>query len=293
MTRHASLAAIFALLLLAGISTPALATALVAQDEVLTNSHVLELTRAGLSPSFIVTKIRSSKTKFDLSTSEVVRLKKAGVRDEVLEAMMQAAQSANPSSAAPAPTETPRAGSGRGATDAVPSDVGIYWLRSGKLIQLEPTVYSKQKTSGLWKSTLTGGIMKARFKAVVAGRQANMRVPESTPTFMFYFGNSQQALGPSSFWPGATSANEFILLRLDVEDNSREAQTGEANAFGASVGVSDKQVREFDFEKLDTGLYRVRPRRPLESGEYCFFYGGGVGWSKVFDFSVTADGRSI
>jgi len=69
-------------------------------DEVLTNKAVLDLVKAKVPASQIVSHIHSSKTNFNLSTSELIRLGKAGVPEPVLEAMR------NPTSggvSAPAP----------------------------------------------------------------------------------------------------------------------------------------------------------------------------------------------
>jgi hypothetical protein len=47
-----------------------------AQDETMTNDEVISLTSAGLNKSLIVDKIRNSKSKFDLSTDALIKLKK-------------------------------------------------------------------------------------------------------------------------------------------------------------------------------------------------------------------------
>src|SRR4051794_31712610 len=67
-----------------------LGSAVVAQDETLTNSEVISLTKAGLSQSLIIGKIRTTKSRFDLSTDGLISLKQAGVSDEILTAMMEA-----------------------------------------------------------------------------------------------------------------------------------------------------------------------------------------------------------
>ncbi len=95
----------------------------------------------------------------------------------------------------------------------------------------------------------------------------------------------------------ATSANEFLMVRTESKENSRELVVGQMNAFGAQGGVMDKAVHPFEFEKLDTGIYKVRPKADLPPGEYCFFYAGSApmatygltgpaGGGKVFDFGV-------
>ena len=54
---------------------------------VLTNQGVIEMAEAKVSPSLMMSEIRASKTKFDLSVPEVIRLTRAGVPEEVIEVM--------------------------------------------------------------------------------------------------------------------------------------------------------------------------------------------------------------
>ena len=84
----------------------------------------------------------------------------------------------------------------------------------------------------------------------------------------------------------ATSPNEFILLAMDVKSKSREATLGEMSAYSMSTGARDKEVREFSFEKLRPGVYKVTPKEDLARGEYCFHYAGSTAGTKLFDFSV-------
>ena len=65
-------------------------TVVQAQDEAMTNEEVISLAKAGLSPSIIVGKIRSGKTNFDLSTDSLIKLKQAGVSDDIVSAMLEA-----------------------------------------------------------------------------------------------------------------------------------------------------------------------------------------------------------
>lgn len=61
-----------------------------AQEETLTNDDIISLTRAGLSSSVVIGKIRSSKSNFDLSTDALIKLKGAGVGDDIVGAMLEA-----------------------------------------------------------------------------------------------------------------------------------------------------------------------------------------------------------
>jgi serine/threonine protein kinase len=56
-------------------------------DGTLTNGSILEMTEAKVAPSVILSQIRASKTNFNLSAAEVIRLSKAGVPAAVIEGM--------------------------------------------------------------------------------------------------------------------------------------------------------------------------------------------------------------
>jgi hypothetical protein len=56
--------------------------------ELLTNTSIVEMTRAGLGAFIIVAKIRSTPNAFDLTVPALIALKQAGVADAVLEAMV-------------------------------------------------------------------------------------------------------------------------------------------------------------------------------------------------------------
>jgi hypothetical protein len=53
----------------------------------LTNDNIIEMVQAKVAPSVICSQIRSSKTKFNFSTAEVIRLTKAGVPESVINSM--------------------------------------------------------------------------------------------------------------------------------------------------------------------------------------------------------------
>ena len=90
-------------------------------DDVLTNKTVIDMIKAKVAPSLIVSQIRASKTNFNLSTSEIIRLTKAGVPEQVVEAMRNPSPAARSESAhlqipglpdgIPFPTNLAKAGS--------------------------------------------------------------------------------------------------------------------------------------------------------------------------------------
>src|ERR1044071_9925592 len=60
---------------------------LLAQDT-LRNKTVIDLYKAGLGKTIIISKINASACSFDISTDKLIDLKKAGLPDEILDAMI-------------------------------------------------------------------------------------------------------------------------------------------------------------------------------------------------------------
>ena len=87
-----------------------------AADQALTNDNIIQMVEAKVAPAVILSQIRNSKTAFNLSAPEVIRLSKASVPEIVIEAMRNP-KAAPPQaggrsfcslSAAPAPRHRPR-----------------------------------------------------------------------------------------------------------------------------------------------------------------------------------------
>jgi hypothetical protein len=257
--------------------------------EVLSNDKVITMVQAGLPTSIIVNKIRASKTSFDTSTAELIRLKNARVPDDVINAIVETSSQSS----------TVKSTLGAGDTTRTdPNDplatheAGIYLYEeiAGKkqMTQLEPSVSKQMKTGGVFTSAMTAGLTKVKFKAALAGRSAPLQVVSLRPVFYFYFEVKNSGLSSNSYY--ATSPNEFVLVALDVKSSTREVTVSQANAFGAQSGTMDKAARAFKIEKLGPGVYRVTPETDLEDGEYGFYNGGGLGGgatvAKIFDFGL-------
>ncbi|MBK6724650.1 MAG: hypothetical protein IPG58_15695 [Acidobacteria bacterium] len=263
--------------------------------ETITNAKIVEMVKMGLSEALIVSKISKSTCQCDTSTGAIGKLKSDKVSDAIIMAMMDATPG-NFSESRPASGDAP---SQSKAPTVEPSDgekylkqivePGIYLFENGKMTMIEPTVYSGSKSS-FWGTALTYGIKKSKIRATVRGKSANTQVSTRRPEFYFVF--SREFSNPGAVMSGfggysATSPNEFMMIQMKVKGNSREAELGEYNAYSSSTGAADKDVREYSFDKLKPGLYKVVPKTDLAVGEYCFYYAGtnGAG-SKVFDFSV-------
>ena len=89
----------------AGTSAPP--SAGTASSTGLTVDGVISLVGAGISDDLIIAKIQKSGQTFDLSTDDMVRLKKAGASDTVMKAMMSGTPAPAAASAVPAAARMP------------------------------------------------------------------------------------------------------------------------------------------------------------------------------------------
>ncbi len=263
----------------------------------LTNQDILGMVSLGLGDDVILEKIHTTpETDFATDMESLKALKAAHVSDAVIRAMINPHPSVvNSNPTLPASQITP---TNTNPDDPASShDPGIYMYAATKdgvhMVMLEPTVYSQGKSGGLFKSAMTYGIAKMKWKAVVRGAHANVRSSDSKMVFYFYFEESNAGLSHASFG-GTTTPNEFTLLKFDEKKDSRETVVMQANAFGASSGTDEKGNTGFDFTKLRPGVYKVVPKTTMKPGEYCFLSSSGVGVygvgsagaSRLFDFAV-------
>lgn len=301
-----------------------------AQDaEILSNRAIIDMVEGKLPKDLIILKVKGSKAAYDVSSSGLVALNAAKVPKDIIKLMMELP---NGPVAAPAPDtiieEAPRspvtlprqsqsapkggasakAGSTAAPVNAAsarkrkppltvpPDEPGIH-LRANDAADLilEPNSYDGSKTSNVLGSALSGGLSKAKMKAVIGGAEAALRTADQDVEFYFVFEKSAASLGGSnnSWYAALTSPNQFKLLRLDQKSSSREVTTAAVGAFSAQSGTDEKAVVRFTFVRLKPGVYRVIPKDPLPPGEYAFFpaaMGGqgtaGAGMSQIFDFGV-------
>lgn len=228
-------------------------------QEVLTNDSVVTMKKAGLSDGVILARIRSSPTKFDVSTPALISLKQAGVSDQVIEAMVTRS---GPPVAAPGPGRDAIPGEPR------PGSESVFHVSGEKYTELTPAFSSIETNFAFFSS---------KSELVLKGRKAQYRTEERTPVFLSAFGS-----------------NEMPLVRLKPGDNhddrNLKISSGSFQPFGGShtFGVRSEDTIDVEGEKDSRGLYRITPRKPLPPGEYGFVLLQGLSGraGKVYDFGV-------
>jgi hypothetical protein len=255
--------------------------------DTLTNKSIVSLTKIGLPPATIISKIRTSITSFDVSVNALIELQKDGVNSDVINEMIKVDQGSNTSSEKQVNSDNPNAMQKPGIYVYNPKD-------SVKILKrVDPTVTSTDKTGGFGSAiaqNMTAGIAKDKIKSDLAGDKSHLQISNATPTFYFYFENNANPNADSWFFSSATSPNEFALVKLDQKKNSREMVVGDMNAYGKSSGIPNKMKVPFDYTEVSDGIYKVTFSTPLDQGEYCFLYTSSTPSrftnNKVFDFGI-------
>jgi hypothetical protein len=246
-----------------------LLTASVGAQEVLNNDAVMAMKKAGLSNTVILAKIRSSLSKFDVSTKALVDLKQAGLSDDIIEAML-GHTGPGPVVSAP-PAVAPVDPRGRVVVGLPQGREGVFHLRGDQYIELSAAVASIETNFVFFQS---------KSEIVLKGRKASYRVTERQPVFV-------------SMWP----PNEAPLVRLkpgdDHDDRNLKYSSGSFMPFGGThtQGVRTQDVVDVESEKDPRGLHRIKPRQALAPGEYGFilthgFAAGAGAGGKIYDFGV-------
>lgn len=254
-----------------------LAVAHAAEAQSFDNDSVLALHRAGLGDSAIITKIDSLPCAYDVSTERLISLKRAGLSDDVLAAMIARCSGANRAQG----VETAAAG-----PSAHPAP-GIY-LASGpgssaKLELLHPALASGERTTG------NGSVLfPFKVKLVVPRNRAQVTAYADRPDFYFYFDAADPDVGGFGkvSTVAAQSPEEFSLVHFRQRGNGREVDIGRLVGFSKSAGIDPKYSLPFVSQALGDGAFKVTPDEQLAPGEYAFVLTGEKGRTRIYDFSV-------
>lgn len=255
-------------------------------DEVLTNSSIISMVSKNLPTSIILGKIKSSKNTFTVDTDALVSLTEIKIPEEIINAMIEAANDESKKLVVYNPNN--------------PKDMhdpGIYYCKKVgnniELVKIDPTIYSQNKSKGALAMSLTYGLAKIKTILTLDGKTSRLKMEEKNPEFYIYFDVSgNKPSGTGEWWfSTATSPNEFLLVRLEQKNKTREVVTGSANIMGSSIGIDDKNKASFKTERIAKGIFKIYFDEPI-IGEYCFMYAGTIptGFSssdKVYDFGTS------
>jgi PEGA domain-containing protein len=241
--------------------------------------------------------------------SHLVRLTLAGYQSFEINVELTAGETNTiaakllPVEAPPPPKQEPTTGAGATPAPIVkapsdpnnpltPHEPGIYSLEekgnTHLLVPLEQAPAAGRSASmgrgGMFGAGFGGGV---KWKSMIYGSKARIRLPSGRLVFYFYFpppdasasGYSETAFRPSS------TPNGFILVHLESKKNERQIPAKGS----VTATVEAKDLVPFDYEKLAAGIYKVQLKNDLGPGEYGFLFGGvlqAMGDVSLFDFGI-------
>ena len=255
-----------------------------AAQQQLDNGTIVKMTKAGLSPEIVAASVNSQAGHYDVSPDALIALKKSGVGDMVISAMI-AHNSGGTSQAAGAVNSSAAwgtAGQGGAATSigGLPPGVdtiGLYYRgQDGNWTEVNAEVVNF-KTGGALKHLSSAGIVKEDLNGHVAGYHSHLSVP-SPAEFLLYL-------------PEGTSPGEYQLIRFRVAGDSREFRAITGGAIHSSGGAVRDTV-DFTSKKIAPRLYSITIGGEPGKGEFGFLppqeagTGKGVASSgKIYTFS--------
>jgi PDZ domain len=247
----------------------------------MTNQDVIDMVALGLPDDVIIAKIRAvTATDFDTDVSGLRALKSGKVTDPVIRAMI---------SEPPGTIEIPaRQRSASGVRNEVASqpdtaslsshtDVGVYLVWNGELIEVQPEIVNWQ-TGGVLKSTATLGIVKGD----VNGKVMRGRSPTQTTNPIEFLVKTLEG----------TSVEEYQLLRLHQKSNRREFRSVTGGILHISGGA-DRDELPFRPESVGNRTWKIH-LPDLPNGEYGFLPPGMESRSisasgKMFTFGIVPE----
>lgn len=241
------------------------------QNEILTNQSIIDLLSIGMSDDIIIAKIKSSKSDFDTSVESLKTLKESGASDSILMEMMGTSK--------PAIT----------LQEAASDKLGIYVKEGNGHRKIYPSAFIGKSVSTLGVA-LSFGLANADVVSSIQGAHSHNKLDKNSPEFHFFFERSNN--NPNNIFQIASSPYEFILTRLESDNDTRHLVTGSANAYaGQKIGVNPESLIKFKVSPISETEFIVIPETPLPAGEYCFLYQGTVSQGNsnvqsVYDFSV-------
>lgn len=218
----------------------------------LDNASITKMSEAGLGDATIVQMIAAQPGQYVVTPDALIALKKAGVSDAVIHALVGKATGApvEPIDAQP---------SGMDEQGGLASlDMGVYETVNGKWTLLDSERVN-WKTGGVLKSVFSDGVVKMDVNGRMSGADSTTTV-ESPLQFLIKGEDGIQA-------------GDFQLVHLHVKKDAREFRTVTGGVFHASGGASRDAV-DFQTKEIGRHAWLVTFAAPPEPGEYAFLVPG-------------------
>lgn len=261
----------------------------------LTVEQVAQLVQVGLPEDMIIDKIKKNNRPFDLTTNQLLELKKAGASNNIIRLLMDptAQPVAAPAVVAPvapappaaettpAPRVTPVPAQPKQqdpVVSRVPEQAGMYYLNGSELLRIDLKTMASAKVAGRLGHQLSLGIKSIKTNAYLIGPSAKTRVKETSPTFYVRLAEG-------------LSIDEVVLVSLYTKPDRRELEvSAQQGLVGAKQGLRMEVMKPIETQEVGPNLYKIATNI-LGKGEYLFYLVGSADTikgiqGKGYDFGV-------
>jgi hypothetical protein len=221
-------------------------------QQAMDNAAVMKLKSAGLSDDLIVQTINASQGHYDTTTDSMIQMKKDGLSDGVIGAMV--AKNANPNGPAAGVPQTIILAAPPPAVPGV-TDVGVYYKTTAGQWDDVLSENVNFKTGGVLKSAFTDGIVKGDLNGHLTGPAAKLGVTNGTD-FIIYVMEGQ-------------TAGDYQLLHMHTHKDGREFRSVTGGVFHQSGGA-ERDTVTFEAKKIAPRIYQLTLPAGLPKGEYGF-----------------------
>ena len=230
----------------------AVALGLQAQGPAITFAEIEALLSVKMADDVIIARANRSGKPVELSTEEMISLKKTGASDTLIRQLLTIGTvGAVPLSVAtgqpPVPAGEPKL------------EIGVYAKKGADWVEISSEVVNV-KSSGVLKMYTFRMDLNGRISG------ASSKTTLKTPIEIMLISAE------------GVSANEYQLVRLKSKDTVREFRFASSGLGGAKSGV-DRDAIAFDFKKLRAGQFTINLPSSVVAGEYAFLPPMGVGGS--------------
>ena len=244
------------------------------QERSIAVTNIVKLLQGDIGEDVIIAKLKKEGQTFDLSTDEIIELKKAGASSQVLKTML------DPNAGITPPAEAKAAASTTNEVD------DSFWLYDAdKKIPL--TKAHVEITAKPDAAFIITGTVHAFATLSESGPAAEIRVTNRNPQF----GKLAVPLNLR-----VAELVHLVKLKLDSGKKHRRLEVAKGGGF-SGVNMTDSKMRvpitfdevgETTLSGKKARLYRARPVAPLEPGEYAIV----ISFTEYFDFGIDDDASS-
>ena len=239
----------------------ALALAAQAQGPAITVADIEMLLSVKMTDDVIIAKASRSGKPVELSTEEMISLKKAGASDTLIRQLLTIGTAVASAQSAP--------------LAANQREIGVYFKRGEEWVELLSEVVNF-KTGGALKSFATGGILSPDLNGLLVGQHSR-----------------NSAKSPVEFLivtPEGVGATEYQLLRLRENKGNREFRSVTGGVMNAKSGAMRDMV-PFEGKRTVPRQFQVLLPANLGAGEYGFLPPGGANGGGAFGSPTGAQGK--